>query len=230
MIGIISDVHGNHAALRAVLERLDAMGVDDIICLGDVAGYYCQVNECCETLRERGIFTLLGNHDHYLANGDDCPRSNSANRCIEYQRTVVTAANLAWLSGLRSSAERHGISIVHGGWRDPLDEYLVPTSDYFSGLPGRYFASGHTHVPCTFSGAGKSYCNPGSVGQPRDGNPDASFATWDGSAFSLHRTPYDIAEIQERMAAAGFDRYFYENLEAGTQIGGRISTIALRQD
>lgn len=225
MIGIISDIHGNHVALQAVLERLDAMGAHEIICLGDVAGYYSQINECCETLRDRGIFTLLGNHDHYLTTGEECPRSNSANRCIEYQRAVVTSNNLAWLGKLTSQSEKFGISIVHGGWKDPLEEYVVPSHDYFSTLPGKYFASGHTHVPCVFSGGGKSYCNPGSVGQPRDGNRDASFATWDGNVFSLHRVAYDISAIQQHMASAGFSDYFYTNLDSGTQIGGRVSTL-----
>lgn len=225
MIGIISDIHGNHAALQAVLSRLDGMGVREIICLGDVAGYYSQINECCDTLRERGIYTLLGNHDYYLASGEACPRSNSANRCLEYQRRVVTPANLAWLGGLPKSSEKCGISIAHAGWNDHLEEYLAPSEDYFASLPGRLFASGHTHVPCIFSGGGKTYCNPGSVGQPRDGNPDASFATWDGSVFSLHRVAYDISTTQRHMAAAGFSDYFYSNLDAGTQIGGRISKL-----
>ena len=225
MIGIISDIHGNHVALEAVLARLDEMGVTETICLGDVAGYYSQINQCCETLRSRGIFTLMGNHDYYLAKNEECPRSNSANRCLDYQRSIISKDNLEWLSSLYSKTEKHGISIVHGGWNDPLDEYVRPSREYFSAFPGQYFASGHTHVPCIFSDGGKIYCNPGSVGQPRDGNPEAAFATWDGSAFSLFRTEYDIAAIQQHMASAGFDRYFYENLAMGTQIGGRISTI-----
>lgn len=223
MIGIISDVHGNHVALAAVLERLDAMGASEIICLGDVAGYYSQINECCDALRARNIFTLMGNHDLYLASGTRCPRSNSANRCLDYQRSVISASNLAWLAGLPEAATVHGIRIVHGGWNDPIDEYMKPAADYFSELDGDHFASGHTHVPCIFSAGGKTYCNPGSIGQPRDGNPAASFATWDGTDFHIHRQAYDIARIQAHMAEAGFDPYFYENLGAGTQIGGRIS-------
>ena len=225
MIGIISDIHGNFPALEAVLARLDAMGVSGVVCLGDVAGYYSQVNECCDALRARGIHTLRGNHDHYLAAGVDCPRSNSANRCLEYQRGVVTPDNLAWLAGLSSRAALHGIDMVHGGWDDPLEEYVRPTREYFSRLPGRTFASGHTHVPVIFHGDGQVYCNPGAVGQPRDGDPRATYSTCDGAAIALHRIGYDIARTQAHMAAAGFDRYFYENLEAGSQIGGRISTL-----
>lgn len=225
MIGIISDIHGNHFALSAVLSRLNEMGVSEIICLGDVGGYYCQINECCDSLRSRNIFSLMGNHDWYLAVGEDCPRSNSANACLDYQRRVISQTNLDWLASLPNEAHRHGINIVHGGWRDPIDEYLRPSKDYFSEIPGNYFASGHTHVQCIWSGDGKSYCNPGSVGQPRDGDPRAAFATWDGSSFFLHRTEYDIPGMQREMAAAGFTPYFYENLARGTRIGGKISKL-----
>lgn len=225
MIGIISDVHGNYSALRTVLAKLDALGVSRIICLGDTAGYYSQVNECCEALRERNIFSVMGNHDWYLARNERCPRSNSANACLDYQQRVVTSQNLAWLGSLPERSTEDGLSVVHGGWNDPLDEYLRPSQAYFAPLPGRYFASGHTHVQHLWSGEGKAYCNPGSVGQPRDGDPRAAFATWDGEAFNLHRVEYDIGETQLAMKSAGFTPYFYENLDIGSQIGGRISAV-----
>ena len=225
MIGIISDVHGNYSALCSVLERLDALGASQVICLGDTAGYYCQVNLCCDALRERNVFSVMGNHDWYLAKAQRCPRSNSANACLDYQASVISPQNLAWLQSLDMQSLQHGVSIVHGGWNDPLDEYLSPSQAYFDALPGCHFASGHTHVQYQWQGEGKHYCNPGSVGQPRDGDPRAAFATWDGQAFALHRVEYDIAQVQQAMAVAGFDAYFYENLDKGTQIGGRISSV-----
>ncbi len=225
MIAIISDVHGNHAALCAVLANIDAIGVDQIICLGDIGGYYCEINECCDTLRSRNIFSLMGNHDWYLVSDESCPRSNSATRCIEYQRTVITQSNLDWLATLKSQGEIDGLRMVHGGWKDPVDEYLSPSSEYFSALLGRFFVSGHTHVPCIWSDGSKSYCNPGSVGQPRDGNPDASFATWDGAQFALYRVGYDFKPLQDKMKMAGFEPYFYENLAMGSRIGGKIDTL-----
>jgi len=223
MIGIISDIHGNYPALCAVLEELECLGVSEIVCLGDVAGYYCHINECCDLLRERQIPTIMGNHDNYLAEHMDCPRSNSANACLAYQRQTISAVNLAWLAALPEHANVAGVSMVHGGWNDPLDEYLVPSEQYFDALPGKYFASGHSHVQIIWRGRDKSYCNPGSVGQPRDGNPLAGFATWDGSNFALHRVAYDIGRMQAAMRQAGFTDYFSENLSHGTQIGGRIS-------
>jgi diadenosine tetraphosphatase ApaH/serine/threonine PP2A family protein phosphatase len=114
------------------------------------------------------------------------------------------------------------LSVVHGGWRDPIDEYVFPSTEYFFGIDGRYFSSGHTHVPCVWTDGTKTYCNPGSVGQPRDGDCRASFATWDNYEFRIHRVDYDIGAIQRAMSDAGFDAYYYENLNAGARIGGKI--------
>ncbi|MDD0976763.1 metallophosphoesterase family protein [Pseudomonas fontis] len=224
MIGIISDIHGNYSALSAVLERLDELNVSQVICLGDTAGYYCQINECCDALRERNIFSLMGNHDWYLSSNTPCPRSNSANACLDYQKGTISPTNAAWLASLPARASQHGIEMVHGGWNDPIEEYLRPSDEYFAALPGTHFASGHTHVPVIWEGQGKTYCNPGSVGQPRDGDPRAAFATWDGEHFTLHRIAYDIERVQAAMNQAGFTAYFSDNLPLGAQIGGRIST------
>ena len=81
-IGVISDIHGNFEALKSVLKELDRMGVSEVYSLGDVVGYYSQVNECCEELIERDIPNLMGNHDWYLSSGGFCLRSKSVNDCI----------------------------------------------------------------------------------------------------------------------------------------------------
>jgi predicted phosphodiesterase len=222
MIGIISDIHGNYTALTKVLAELDNLGVDKIICLGDIAGYYCQINQCCKILQDRNIFCLMGNHDWYLVTNEDCPRSNSANYCLKYQRSIITNTNLDWLATLKPQAKFENLNIVHGGWNDPIDEYFVPSKEYFSKIPGTYFASGHTHVPYIWQGSNKTYCNPGSVGQPRDGDPRASFAIWDYNNFSLHRIHYNYKLLQEEMRRAEFKEYFYKNLADGTRIGGKI--------
>lgn len=222
MIGIISDIHGNYSALVSVLNELDQLGSETIVCLGDVAGYYAQINECCEVLQNSNVHMLMGNHDWYLTSGEECPRSNSANRCLDYQRKVVSSANLQWLSQHKPLATSHSINFVHGGWNDPLDEYVKPSSDYFKDIEGRYFSSGHTHIPTLWEDGEKKYCNPGAVGQPRDGDPRASFAVFHQGCFFLHRVNYDIRQTQEAMRTAGFSEYFYENLSAGTRLGGLV--------
>ncbi|MDY0884071.1 metallophosphoesterase family protein [Dongia soli] len=224
MIGIISDIHGNYPALQAVLRALDLQNIVRIYCLGDVAGYYCQINECCALLRKREIPTLMGNHDWYLTSGNYCPRSRSANDCLDYQRKNIDREHLDWLSKatLRMQID-DAIDCVHGGWDDPLDEYVIPSEGYFGRFPFSLFLSGHTHVQGIWKGSGKTYCNPGSVGQPRDGDPHAAFATWDGANFNLHRVAYDIDDVAEAMTAAGFPAYYHENLRNGLRIGGTLS-------
>jgi predicted phosphodiesterase len=93
-IGLVSDIHGNHEALKAVLSELDRIGVDEIYCLGDVVGYYSQVNEVCDELIARDVRCVMGNHDWYMASGTSCPRSRSVNDCLAYQRKVITPRNL----------------------------------------------------------------------------------------------------------------------------------------
>ena len=218
MMALIADVHGNHVALEAVLARIDALGIEEVHCLGDVVGYYSQVNECCDTLRARGISSVMGNHDWYMAGGGFCPRSNSVNDCLEYQRKVITEDNLRWVSAFPVQRRVGELSMVHGGWCDPIDEYLAaPTAEYFERLQGRFFASGHVHTQLAVRFGEKAYCNPGSVGQPRDGDPRAAFATFDGSSFALHRVEYDVDRVGRLMEAAGFSGYYYGCLKRGSR-------------
>ena len=215
-VGIISDIHGNLSALQAVLAYLDDAEVENIICLGDTSGYHPQINECIEVLRARKIPSVMGNHDWYLASGR-CLRSPLVNICIEYQRTIISSQNLAWLRSLPLEIEKFGLRMVHGGWSDPLDEYLEPTDGYFENLRGSYFASGHSHISQIFSVNGKTWCNPGSVGQPRDGNPDASFAIFNGSTFELKRVKYDVNRTIEACLTAGLPLKVFGGLSRGTK-------------
>ena len=209
MIALISDIHGNYEALKQVLAQIDKMNIREIFCLGDVVGYYSQVNECCDILRTREVPCVMGNHDWYMATGSGCPRSHSVNDCLVYQRKVITKENKNWISQFPVLIRAYGLSMVHGGWQNPIDEYLEPAAEYFSELEGEYFASGHNHVQLRLSFGNKHYCNPGSVGQPRDGDPRASFATFDGQAFQLHRVEYDIQRVGALMAQSGFSPYYY---------------------
>lgn len=223
MIALISDIHGNNVALQEVLAKIDSLGVTEIYCLGDVVGYYTEVNACCDEIRRRNIRSVMGNHDWYMAAQSFCPRSNSVNDCLRYQRQVISAENLAWLRELPTFLTAGELFMVHGGWGDPIDEYVSPTEEYFSRIGGRYFASGHTHkqIACRFGD--KRYCNPGSVGQPRDNDPRAAFATFDGEEFHLHRVEYDIDRVGELMNEAGFSGYYYDCLRTGARTLGRAA-------
>ena len=217
MIALISDIHGNHIALKKVLNAIDKLGIKEIYCLGDILGYYPQVNECCDELQKRNIQCILGNHDWYMISNTDCPRSNSANDCLRYQRKIISNSNLKWIATLPVYRKIEDLALVHGGWINPIDEYFKASQDYFDKIPGHYFASGHTHKQMIKKFSEKTYCNPGSVGQPRDNNNKAAFATFDGENFELYRVDYDIDEISRLMKQSGFGEYYYNRLKTGAE-------------
>lgn len=216
-IALISDIHGNYTALAEVLHKIDEMNIKDIYCLGDIVGYYSEINECCEALREYNVKSVMGNHDWYMVTKSNCPRSRSVNDCLEYQRTIIKKANYDWLCSLPHFIIKDNIFMVHGGLYNPIDEYLVPSEEYFLPIDAKYFVSGHTHVQRVDVFNDKIYCNPGSVGQPRDNNPDAAFAVFDGQEFKTFRVPYDIDKVGHLMEKAGFSGYYYGCLKTGAK-------------
>jgi putative phosphoesterase len=216
-IAFLSDIHGNYEALKAVLAELDRLGISRVYCAGDIVGYYSQINECCKELRSRGIPSVMGNHDWYMAGGGFCPRSRSVNDCLAYQRGVIEKEHLDWLKTLPVQTTIDTIQMVHGGWTDPIDEYLSPAQEYFDKVCGEVFVSGHTHFQTVKHFDNKIYCNPGSVGQPRDGDPRAAFAVYDGKDFELCRVEYDMQKVFDLMEAAGFGDYYYGGLKTGAK-------------
>jgi putative phosphoesterase len=217
MIAIIADIHGNYTALCEVLKEIDKMDIETIYNCGDITGYYSQVNECCDELRKRNIVSVMGNHDFYLTANIKCPRSRSVNECLEYQKEIISRENLDWLKSLPQKITLGDLSFVHGGWIDNIDEYLEPNEKYFIDINGKYFISGHTHIQMSVKYGEKFYCNPGSVGQPRDGDKRAAFATFDNNNFALHRVSYDIEKVGKLMEEAGFNDYYYGCLFTGAR-------------
>jgi predicted phosphodiesterase len=226
MIALLADIHANLAALEAVLADADAQGADGVWSLGDVVGYHAQPAECIALLRARGALNILGNHDSYLAHGTDCPRSRRVSEIVRFQRGLLSEDDLAWL---RMSPRQHasgGDFFVHGGPNNPTDQYLYTVSPDLLSEGVRRLFSGHTHVQtlARFSGD-RWYCNPGSVGQPRDGDPRAAYALVSEDAVVLRRVTYDVKRTVASMRAAGFDSGLYENLYRGAQIGGRVDRV-----
>lgn len=217
MIAIISDIHGNFEALKEVLKEIDKLKIKEIYCLGDIVGYYSQINECCNELRKRNAICIMGNHDWYMVSGSKCLRSQSVNDCIEYQRAIITLENLDWLKTLPIIINKNNMSMVHGGWNNPIDEYLEPSKEYFDNIKGKIFISGHSHIQQICKYKEKIYCNPGSVGQPRDGNNKAAFAIFKNNNFTLKRVSYDIEKTCYLMQKAGFDSYYYGSLRDGAK-------------
>jgi predicted phosphodiesterase len=231
MMAILADIHSNLPALEAVLADADAHGCARIISLGDVVGYLAEPEACIDLLRARGALNIMGNHDSYIVDGVVCPRSRAVTRIINFQRTILSGEHVSWLSQSPVITQEYDTLFLHGGPIDPTDQYLYSVSR--STLPEgvKQLFSGHTHVQALLRfNDGTTFCNPGSVGQPRDGDPRAAYALYDGDNITLRRIPYDIDRTAAAMKKAGFEPFFYENLYAGTQIGGRIDRIKKQTD
>jgi len=193
LIAIISDIHGNFPALQSVMEDINKQNVTKIISLGDVSGYYPFINEVIEILKKKNVINLIGNHDRYIIDDTECPRSNSANICLNYQKSIITDKNKMWLKRSFITYEFDNISMVHGGWIDYEDEYIFKLrEEYFDVFDFKFFFCGHTHVQKHIILKNrKEFINPGSVGQPRDGDNRAGYCLFDSKIgkIELRRIP-----------------------------------------
>lgn len=225
MIAIFSDIHGNLPALEAVLENAISHGCTRFISLGDVVGYYAQPGECIDLLKSLSALNILGNHDSYLVNQTNCSRSKVVAGIIEHHKKIVTPPQLDWLKQSLPQYHEGENLFVHGGPDDPQDQYLYEVSSKIIPTDVTYLFSGHTHVQTLIEFGDKIYCNPGAVGQPRDGDCRAGYAVLNGSRISLHRVVYDIEKAVWAMKNAGFEKFCYDNLYSGSQIGGRIDRV-----
>jgi predicted phosphodiesterase len=229
-VAVVADIHANLTAFRSV--RAAWGEVDQVWCVGDVVGYGPDPNECVEELRALDHVCVPGNHDWAALGRIDIADFNPAARAAaEWTAGQLTPEVRSYLAGLDQPLKLESFTIVHGSPRQPIWEYLLDAASAranFDDFDTPYCLIGHSHVPLMFAmgpdgrvggqqlapegpfplkGA-RRILNPGSVGQPRDGDPRASFATIeiapDGEAtFELHRVEYDIADVQGRMRNAG---------------------------
>lgn len=229
MIGVISDIHANYTALKAVLADAEGLNCRSFVCLGDVAGYHSEINECIDALKSLpNLVFIKGNHDQYLIDNTGCPRSKHVTSTLSYQYSVITRENLQWLSKGISYYSLGLNYFTHGGPSDKLEQYIYRVSEDI--IPNDFFQLfvGHTHVQALLQVGNKIFCNPGSVGQPRDADPRAAYAVLnDDDEIQLRRVTYDISKTQKVMQEAGFPEYSYANLEHGSQVGGRTDSIEL---
>jgi predicted phosphodiesterase len=226
---IISDIHANLTALEAVLA--DAEPFDQVWCLGDVVGYGPDPNECIERVRVLPhLRCVLGNHDAAILGQIDINAFNDeARRSLEWLQTTLESENRSWLAGLADFLEFDDITIAHGSPRDPIWEYIMDVNiarQNMDAFTTKICLVGHSHFPTVFKMDGdrkstthlylippersftldrKSIVNPGSVGQPRDRDPRASYLIYedDDDTWMYHRTPYDVEAVQRRILAAG---------------------------
>jgi putative phosphoesterase len=225
-IGIISDIHGNLPALKVILGELSRRRVSEVICAGDIVGYYPFVNEVIEELRRLGVLAIIGNHDHAVIQGVGIEESYSANIGVQYARKVISPDNYKYLLSLDSFREvRIGsvdITIFHGTPSDHLNGRVQAVTDLDSTrVRTRFAVGGHTHIPAVIRREGMLFVNPGACGQPRDFDVRASCAILDldSMAVEFPRELYDIDAVYEKMAELGFDPRVAWSLYAGEWIG-----------
>lgn len=226
-IAFISDIHGNYPALLSVLRDIDARGISEIYCLGDLVGYYCQINEVINEIRNRNIQCVIGNHDYALVhNAGVIDRSRTCTNVLTKHLEYIDATNYRFLESLSDNVlievGNNKIMAVHGGLNNYVDEYLTELSDeYFANVDKSitHIVTAHNHKAMAAEFGKIHYANSGSVGQPRDNNPQASYVIYDNGDFHIVRVSYPIDETIERMKEFGFPDYIAEVLKRGCKIG-----------
>lgn len=237
---LITDIHANRVALEAVVQ--DAGAVDAVWCLGDVVGYGPRPNECCVWVEAHAAITVVGNHDWAALGKLDLDDFNEGAR----QSTLWTVEQLTpyayqWLDALPNRYIEGETTLVHGSPRHPVWEYLLRPAQAAANF--EYFDTsvcfvGHTHAPAIFQEAlarrgepsyvppygepialtnGRYLVNPGSVGQPRDGDPRAAYAIYDPDTcvIEFRRLAYDVELTQRQMREAGLPESLVVRLARG---------------
>jgi predicted phosphodiesterase len=238
---IISDVHANLEALEAVLADARAKGgFDEVWCLGDVVGYGPDPGPCVDLLRGQELICVGGNHDYAACGRVGVEAFNSyAAEAVLWTASQLSKEQKGFLAGLREVERREGFTLVHGTLKEPVWEYMVnqyAAMDTFGRMESAYCLVGHSHLSFVCSEAGgmalfgplvegspvklesqRLIFNPGSVGQPRDGDARASYALYDreASRITRHRVGYEVGRVQERMRRAGLPEYLAKRLEYG---------------
>jgi predicted phosphodiesterase len=240
--GILGDIHGNLSALNAVLEHLDADGIDTLISVGDVVGYGAAPSQCIALLRERRAVVVKGNHDAACVNELDERTFNPyARAAVAWTRTVLGPEDRRWLKDLPLVATLEHCQVAHGTLHHPeLFDYIFSLSDADPSLDEMtrpVCFVGHSHIPLTVMRFAdepertaytcdseidlretiRALINVGSVGQPRDENPETAYALFDTErrCASILRVPYDIEVEVDRIARAGLPSVLGERLRLG---------------
>jgi diadenosine tetraphosphatase ApaH/serine/threonine PP2A family protein phosphatase len=240
-VAIISDIHGNRHAFEAVLADVRSSTATEIWCLGDVVGYGADPNDCCRLARAHAAVCLAGNHDLAVTGDLDLGEfSTGAALAARWTQEVIDDDHREWLRSLSPSGAAEDVGLYHASPRDPVWEYVL--SALLAELcldvqEERVSLVGHSHVALAFErpegqpatgaarrdgdtadlSAGEWIVNPGSVGQPRDGDPRAAWLLLDTGAWTAEwrRTEYDIAGAAASIRAARLPDSLAERLEYG---------------
>jgi len=239
---LLADIHANLAAFTAVLDDIEHRGgVEEFWCLGDIVGYGPDPGQCIQLLRKHKHICVAGNHDlaaiGKLALADFNPDAAFACRWTAQQ---LSPEDIEYLGSLPLVIEKDDFTLVHGSPREPIWEYLVSKSgaqENFAYFKSRFCLVGHSHIPfifrqdedgsCSFIplsvnigqvlGKSRMIVNPGGIGQPRDGDPRASYAIYDSDSgvVRLYRVAYDINATQVKMVKNNLPVRLVVRLEHG---------------
>lgn len=235
---VLGDIHGNLEALTAVLDDARKAGVTHYACVGDLVGYNANPAECLHLVRELNMVCVRGNHDHYCSH-TDCVRDFQplAANVVDWTRSQLGEGDARFLRELKMIRVVSGFTLVHSTldmpekWGYVFDELEAESHFHYQSTTVCFY--GHTHHPVFFEKSGyvrrvndqrisvtlgkKYFVNVGSVGQPRDGDPRASYAVYDVAArrIELRRVDYDIAATQKKILDAGLPERLAIRLRLG---------------
>jgi len=239
-VAVVSDIHSNLQALEAVLAAIEGEAPDELWCLGDLVGYGPRPNECCATIAERADICLAGNHDLAVLGTIDLEEfGGEAAVAARWTREVLEPEARAFLDRLEPEGSAHGVALYHGSARDPVWEYVLSDEGALATLEltdSPLVLVGHSHVALQVVQSGddlaggvapadtelelegtRALLNPGSVGQPRDGDPRAAYLLLDLETrrATYRRVEYDVKQTQREIRDADLPEMLAGRLELG---------------
>ena len=241
---LLSDIHGNLPAFRAVMEDALMRRFDRVLFMGDAVGYYPDGDAVLTALRKLEAQSVMGNHDFWLLHPEALDAGNYIAEILDWQRQHIEPENLAFLAAWPWEQRGERYHQVHGSPCDPfvyIDD-LEPAREAFGCSDAPWILIGHTHLAGVYMALegpngpwiryqpfkdrknrvvvgpkARAILNPGSVGQPRDGVPLAAYAIWDDEARTVeaYRVPFDLEAVKRRLIDKGFPLFLYERLKVG---------------
>jgi putative phosphoesterase len=222
-LAIVADIHSNLQALEAVMREISTAEVDQVVCAGDIVGYGANPNECCHIVGDVAAHAVLGNHEISALTNDTTGMNPHAAAASRWTASALEEESQRFLTSLEVESKFEAgdmkVAMYHGSvgsaidyvYEDEINEDIVRSSG------GNLLILGHTHVPYVRNFGSMMAINPGSVGQPRDGDPRASFAALDTKMRKcvVRRVGYDIGGASEAILAAGLPRLLAERLFLG---------------
>ncbi len=224
---VISDIHSNLEALEAVLKKIERDGIKTVLCAGDIVGYGPNPNEAVDLVRSKCSAVVCGNHDANIDLHNIGWFSHAAAEALRWTRNNLSRENAEYLLGLKDRWKGHiggrGIYMVHGSPKDRVYEYVYPdipetrAREWLRNTRSNILILGHTHIPFIKKLGIRAIFNPGSVGQPRDGDSRAGYAIVNTKQpfITIKRVEYGIEKTAEKIREAGLPLSLAERLFGG---------------